>query len=433
MAEIVSKLIFPHAVSARRIKRTAAQSVETDVIDPSVSFVSFANTYGEMTSLSISQEITTAAAGFIDGAVRIFDLSDRDYSVAKPKQWNILPKAVSGASRFDGNCKSTFICFNLILWHLFNHRLAGGIVNPLESVTHSRSSSVQGGVFVANESAPKLELRGHSRPVYGTSLRRCDANSSASVENRLILSCSGDESIRLWDYKSGICVCRYSASAGAVWNVDFCPYGYYFVSCNQNNTASLYATDNISPIRFFVGHSSDVVCSFWHPNVVYVATGSDDRTSRLWDIRSARCARVFSADFLLNVNSVAMSPAGDVLAAGGDSSQIATWDIGTGRLIASLPGSKSVQKIAFNCSGSVLVSGAIDGSIRIWNLKNEDINTKVCSHSFGPDCGGVNSLMLPSFNTYYSKHCSVFDIQFASDDLVVAGGPFNADESLIAL
>lgn len=41
------------------------------------------------------------------------------------------------------------------------------------------------------------------------------------------------------------------------------------------------------------GHQSDVDVVGWHPNSHYVATGSSDRSIRLWDIRDASTARVF--------------------------------------------------------------------------------------------------------------------------------------------
>ena len=41
------------------------------------------------------------------------------------------------------------------------------------------------------------------------------------------------------------------------------------------------------------GHQSDVDVVQWHPNSHYMATGSSDRSIRLWDIRDASTARVF--------------------------------------------------------------------------------------------------------------------------------------------
>lgn len=39
------------------------------------------------------------------------------------------------------------------------------------------------------------------------------------------------------------------------------------------------------------GHQSDVDVVSWHPNSQYVATGSSDRTVRLWDVSNGEHGR----------------------------------------------------------------------------------------------------------------------------------------------
>ena len=57
---------------------------------------------------------------------------------------------------------------------------------------------------------------------------------------------------------------------------------------------SLWATDHYQPLRMFSGHLADVTCTRFHPNSNYVATGSSDRTIRLWDVLSGNCVRIFT-------------------------------------------------------------------------------------------------------------------------------------------
>lgn len=56
----------------------------------------------------------------------------------------------------------------------------------------------------------------------------------------------------------------------------------------------LWATDHYQPLRIFAGHLADVNCTRFHPNSNYVATGSADRTVRLWDVLNGNCVRIFT-------------------------------------------------------------------------------------------------------------------------------------------
>lgn len=59
-------------------------------------------------------------------------------------------------------------------------------------------------------------------------------------------------------------------------------------------SASLWATDHYQPLRIFSGHLADVTCTCFHPNSNYIATGSSDRTIRLWDVLTGNCVRIFT-------------------------------------------------------------------------------------------------------------------------------------------
>lgn len=56
----------------------------------------------------------------------------------------------------------------------------------------------------------------------------------------------------------------------------------------------LWATDHYQPLRIFAGHLADVTCTRFHPNSNYIATGSADRTVRLWDVLNGNCVRIFT-------------------------------------------------------------------------------------------------------------------------------------------
>jgi hypothetical protein len=66
------------------------------------------------------------------------------------------------------------------------------------------------------------------------------------------------------------------------------------------------------------GHLTSSQCVRFHPNGLYVATGSSDRTCRLWDVQRGTCVRVFPNGHSAPVSCIAFSPDGRYLASGGE-------------------------------------------------------------------------------------------------------------------
>jgi Tol biopolymer transport system component len=162
--------------------------------------------------------------------------------------------------------------------------------------------------------------------------RRCDGHLGSvyavafAPDGQRILSSGADQTMRLWDARTGKEIRRIDAPIGRIWTIAFAPRGKY------------------------------------------VASGSFDGSVRLWDLERGREVRRF-ADKGDYIRSVAFSPDGQFIAAAGDDRMIRIWDVATGKLQGTLKGHDHfVWSVVFSRDGKQLISGSLDRTIRIWNV-----------------------------------------------------------------
>ena len=113
------------------------------------------------------------------------------------------------------------------------------------------------------------------------------------------------------------------------------------------------------------------------PDGLTLASGSPDRSIKLWGAASGRELRTLSQQssqpvWLSPVEfvwPVAFSPDGLTLASGGVDHSIKLWDVASGRELRTLRGhSEVVYSVAFSPDGRTLASGSDDHSIKLWDM-----------------------------------------------------------------
>jgi WD40 repeat protein len=123
------------------------------------------------------------------------------------------------------------------------------------------------------------------------------------------------------------------------------------------------------------GHTAEVLAVAFDRDGARLASGSRDRTGRIWDARTGQILRELRGH-TSTISGVAFHPGGQRLATAsldagqGGKGEVILWDVATGRQALSLPGNLVV---AFSGDGTRLAAAAADvylaSDVRVWDAR----------------------------------------------------------------
>ena len=138
---------------------------------------------------------------------------------------------------------------------------------------------------------PKARLTGHQQPVNAIQF---------TPDARKFASASFDKKVKLWHGRTGTFLATFTGHVGAVYALAFSPDSRLLVSASKDSTLKVWnvaddavpaseAKHKVSSTRKFAaaletlpGHYDEVFAVDWAPNGASAASGSKDRTIKMW-------------------------------------------------------------------------------------------------------------------------------------------------------
>lgn len=207
----------------------------------------------------------------------------------------------------------------------------------------------------------------------------------------MFVSSGKDNSVRIWlqtPENEITCIglgARHTASVGSVFTAQ--TSSDFFTSVSQDNCLKVWRVpkefstcdQKIKSTHTELAHQIDINCVTVSPNDKMIATGSQDKTAKLWteDLNLLGVLKGHRR----GVWCVKFSPADQVIITSSADSSIKLWSIADLSCLKTFEGHESsVLKVEFLSRGQQIMSTGADGLIKLWNIKTSECKMSLDNH-----------------------------------------------------
>ena len=213
-----------------------------------------------------------------------------------------------------------------------------------------------------------------------------------SPDGNRIVSGSHDQSVRVWDAKTGEQLMVLQGHIGIVTSASFSPDGNRIVSGSDDQLVRVWDAQTGEQLMELQGHTGFVNSVSFSPDGNRIVSGSKDQSVQVWDVKTGEQLMVLQGHTNW-VNSVSFSPDGNQIVSCSSDKSVLVWDANTGEQLMELQGHTNwVNSVSFSPDGNQIVSGSFDQSVRVWDAKMSKQLQMLQAHtnwlnsvSFSPD------------------------------------------------
>ncbi|KAF7346977.1 WD40 repeat-like protein [Mycena venus] len=216
-------------------------------------------------------------------------------------------------------------------------------------------------------------FEGHDNAVYCVAF---------SPDGERIVSGSTDETVRVWNSRTGDLIAGPIQHSGRVNSVAFSPDGEHIVSGGHDTLVRVWDSRTGTLVTGpFRGHSDPVNSVVFSPDGQRIASGSADHTIRIWDAQALGIEKVEAEGHNDTVWSVVFSPDGEQIVSGSEDGMVCVWNSQTGNLVSGPIQTNPVYCVAFSPDGAHIASGSTDFMISVWDAQTGDLVIRLEGHT----------------------------------------------------
>ncbi|XP_066907379.1 autophagy-related protein 16-1 [Halyomorpha halys] len=206
--------------------------------------------------------------------------------------------------------------------------------------------------------------------------------------DRVIATGGEDRKVKLWDVSKGNPENRgvLGASNAGVMSVHFDTTGTYILAASNDYAARVWTVSDQRLRHTLTGHSGKVLAAKFLGDPNKVATGSHDRTLKIWDLRSKACIETKFAGSCCN-DLVISDSAGTTIISGHFDKKIRCWDTRTSdsnKREILVQG--KVTSLDMGREGNTVLACIRDESLRVIDLRVNQIVSTYKAEGFKVGC-----------------------------------------------
>jgi WD40 repeat protein len=216
-------------------------------------------------------------------------------------------------------------------------------------------------------------------------------------DSRAVLTSYANKLVSLWDLSTAAAGANqqtmvepaldFNKEGSEVWAATFSPDGRHVLTIGGND-AQLWAIDPPKLAVMFSPHGA-VASAAVSPDGKHVATGSWDRSAKIWDIDTGKSVQKLNRVHGAYINSVEFSPDGRELLTASDDRTARLWDLATGKPIGA-PFQGHTDRLlgaTFSPDATRILTVSGDKTARIWDRAGGKPPLELKGHALAVMCG----------------------------------------------